>query len=104
MIRDDGIEHSHAAFVKHAHNCFFAFQLVGQRLSQLRLVFRDLDLGESTHMGSGVSDLSRFQPLFQRSLKFRQSKIFTPQARILDTRLGQRAIEIQHADQTGPCS
>ena len=32
MIRDDGIEHSHAAFIKHAHNGLFAFQLVGQSL------------------------------------------------------------------------
>ncbi len=77
---------------------------MGERFAEFPLLFGNLDIFERSDVIGFVLELSLRQPVGQLFAEVAAAKIFAPQRAVLHARLGQRAIEIEHADQPWPGS
>ena len=102
MIGDDGVEHAHAALVEHAHDGLVLLQVLRQAFAKLLGLGRHFDLVQKLHVRQVVGHLAALQPLAQLACEEVIFEILAPERGVLYTRLGQRAIQIQHAHKARP--
>ena len=104
VVGDDGVEHAHAAFVEHAHDRLLAAQLLGQRLAELAARLPGtLTFFERRDVVGLVLDVALRRASCAGCREERLvGEILAPERRVLHAGLGQRAVEIQHADQSRP--
>ena len=100
VIRDDGVEHAHAAFVEHPHDQLgmadFRRQPAGCHAGFLGHDEVGLD------MVYQMIDLPVGQPDAQSTLEKRIGKILAPERRVVDAGLGERAVQIEHSHEARP--
>ena len=102
MAGDDGVEHTHAAFIEDSHDGFIPAQLIGEPVSDgIELVGNRLgrqgpDMAQIVFASSGI------QSLVQLVSEVVITKSFAPQGREWNACFGKRSIEIEHAYQAGP--
>ena len=103
VVGDDRVEHAHATLVEHAHDRFLAAKLRGQcsRQAAVRLPGTFM-LAQALDVVGLVLDRALGQPAPQAAHEELVGEILAPQSRILAARLGQRAVEVEHADQSRP--
>ena len=102
VVGDDGVEHAHAAFVKDAHNGFFALELFGECLSELRFGFGQAEGVGVAYMGGVVGDAAAGEPFAQAAFEEVVGKVQAPQGAVCNAGFGEGAVEVEHADETGP--
>ncbi len=73
-------------------------------LPSLRAACGDLHFFERRDVPRLVRALARFEPVVQPRAEIIVGEVLAPQGRILDARLGERAVQVEHADQARPGS
>ena len=104
LVGNDGVVHAHAAFVEHAQDGLVALQ--ARRPASRRSASAsagNLELRQRLHVAGVVHQMvrrssQRFSPLQKEIV----GEIFAPQRVVVHAGLGQRSVEIEHADQAGP--
>jgi hypothetical protein len=102
LVGDDGVVHAHAAFVEDTHDGLVHAKVVGDLLGDGAGLGRNRDLGERLDVGDLVLDDTGLQPALQAAEEQRVVEVLAPQRRVFDAGLGERAVEIEHADEARP--
>ncbi|MNV31102.1 hypothetical protein D3C71_1223950 [compost metagenome] len=102
FIRHDGIVHTHAALVENAEDDLVGAEVAGDLLRQILEILRHLACLKRRHMARVMVDRTFQKPLGKTAAEEIVVECLAPQRGIGDTRLGQRAVEIEQADQTRP--
>ena len=102
MVRDDGIEHPHAAFVKDAHDRCVALQFRSQFFTHSAGGGGQLRTAQGADVAGRVGADAGLEPLFQRGGELPRSEILAPEGRVGHVRLGERAVEVEHPHQSRP--
>ena len=102
VIGYDGVEHAHAALVENAEDRFFAAELRGKFLAELRGARWHAHFLQRTRVRGVVRDATRLEPLPQFCAEKVVREIFAPQRRVAHTGLRERTVEVQHADEPRP--
>ena len=69
FVGNDGVEHAHATFVKHAHDGLLLLELARQALAELLVRRRKFQQTQIAHMALVVRDHALLQPLAQAVLE-----------------------------------
>jgi hypothetical protein len=100
MVGHDGIEHSHAAFIKDTKDGLLFFETSGLRAPNLcRAAGCAL---ERMHMRAIVRNGSCVHPLLESVQKEFVGEVDAPEGRVGDTCLGERTIEVEQTDEARP--
>ena len=102
FVRNDGVEHSHAAFIEDAEDCLVPSKFPGGLFAELFVGDGQFEETQVFDVALVVGDNAFGEPLPQASFEIGVGKIFAPQRAVADAGFGERAVEIQHADQPGP--
>ena len=102
FVGDDGIIHTHAALVEDAHNGFPTAKIVGDFFCDRAGLRRDGRFGERFDMRGLVRGDAGGEPRLQAGEKIIVGEIVAPEGGIFHAGFGEGAVEIQHADETGP--
>ena len=102
LIRDDGVEHPHAALVEDPHDGLIAMQVGGKLRAQLFRARRDSERAQRTDMAGIVREQLSTEPAPQSAQEKFIAKIDAPQRAVLDARLGERPVEVEQSDQPRP--
>src|SRR6185369_5216663 len=102
MVWHNGVEHSHAAFVKNADNGLLFFETSSLCVSDLccaaSCALKGMDVRAIVRDGSGA------HPLLESVQEKLVGKVDAPEGRVGDACLGKRPIEVEQTDETGPLS
>ena len=102
IVGDDGVEHAHAAFIKHAHDGLVALQLGGQCLAELARVAGDFDFRERLDVIGLVRTLAGCEPLAKFGFEIIVREILAPERGVFHALFRERTVQVQHADEAGP--
>jgi hypothetical protein len=102
VIGNDGVEHAHASLVEDAKNGLVAPQLGSQPLTEPGTLRGQLHILQRPCVRRVMRHPAGAQPLPQPVPEKGVRKILAPKARVPHARLGQRTIQVQHADQPRP--
>ena len=79
-----------------------AWSCSARRLAQLAVLGGDFHFFERDDVPRLVRALARFEPVVQPLAEILVGEILAPERGVFDAGLGERAVEIEHADQSGP--
>ena len=96
------VVHPHAAFVEYAHDRPALAEARRDFARGGRRFARDGGRIEGVDMREVMRDATLGQPLIELGFERRVGEGLAPQGGVGDAGLGQRAVEVQHADETGP--
>ncbi len=102
MVRNDRVEHPHAPLVEHAHDRLLTHELRGERLAQLAFRLGHFHVIQRRDVVGLVSHAPLLQPAAEVFCEPVVAKILAPQRAVFDTGLGERPVEVQHADESRP--
>ncbi len=101
-VREDRVEHSHAAFIEHAHDRFPLPQLFGESFAQLRRAPGDLQGIKRHDVIERVLQFACLEPRAKFAPEKFVGEILAPQRGVAHARLGQRSVQVQHSHEAGP--
>ena len=102
LIRNDGVEHAHAALVKHAEDRLLGFQPASDLPAQGLVGLGQLHQRERFHVALIVADPALAKPLPQAGAEEPVREILAPKTAVGDASLGHRTVQVQHPDQSWP--
>src|SRR5262249_15941709 len=102
FVRNYRIEHTHTTFVEHPHDRLLQAQLPSKFSSELFIGGRNFKHLKIPNMTLIVRHFSFGDPLFQTGLKKLIRKIFAPERTVVNSRFGERSVQIQEAHQPWP--
>ncbi len=102
LVVDDGVVHAHTALVEDADDGVVLLKLSGERLTELALCFRQGRAVEIADVAGILGDLAGLKPLADTLYEMLVGEVFTPNRAIGDPGFGQRAVQVEHPDETGP--
>src|SRR6266487_682237 len=102
LVRNDRVKHAHATFVEYAHDRFALPELAGDPPPKLLVGSRYFDQVQVLHVVLVMAEAPAVEPLAQAALEIGIGEALAPNCAIVNTRFGQRPVEIQHAHQAWP--
>ena len=101
-IGDDGVEHAHATLVEDAHDELLALELFREFAARLSRRGGHLHGPSGRTCGRRMLHLAGLEPRAQALEEEGVGEILAPKRAVGHARLGQRAVEVEHADEAGP--
>ncbi len=102
LVGDDRVIHAHAAFVENAHDGLLHAQLVGELLGEGLRLGGHGGLGERLDVGNLVLGDAGLEPLGEFAEEVGVVEVVAPEGGVFHAGLGEAAVEVEHADETGP--
>ena len=102
VIRNDCVVHSHAAFVEDPENRLAIQQFIGDGVAGKHGLVRKDEIGSRMHVRLLMIDGMTVHPALETGSKEFIGEVLAPERRVIYARLGETAVEIQHAHQARP--
>src|SRR6266568_3925198 len=102
LVRNDRVKHAHATFVENAHDRFALLKLAGDPPPKLLVGSREFDQVQILHVALIMTEVAAAEPLAQAPLEIGIGEALAPNCAVMNTRFGQRPVEIQQAHQAWP--
>jgi len=102
FVGNDGVVHPHAALVEHPHDRLLMAQFFGETAPEFFRRGGHLHFAEGPGVRGVVADLPLFEPGAEPVEEEGVGEILAPERAVFDAGLGERAVQVEHADQAGP--
>ena len=102
LVRDDRVVHAHATLVEDSHDLLVVAELLGELGAELLGIGGNASLLVGLHMRGGMGDAAGGQPGAESLEERLVAEVIAPEGTVLHTRLGEGAVEVEHADEAWP--
>ena len=102
VIRDDRVEHAHAAFIEDAEDGFAGAEATREVAAGLLVIGGQFQQRQIANVGLIMRDFSARQPLAQTGLEKGVGEGLAPQCGVAHAGLCERGVKVQHADESRP--
>ncbi len=102
FVRDDGVVHAHAALVEDAHDGLVFLEIPGHLAADLRCPGGQFQVAQASNVAFVMNDGFPVQPAPQPLVEKFVLEITAPQRAVFHARFGQRCVQVQHPDESGP--
>ena len=102
IVGNDRVEHAHATFVEHAHDGLVPLQRGGEGFAKFLRAHINFHLRQRCDVIGLVRTRTGLEPLTEFGFEIVVGEIFAPERRVFHALLGERAVQIQHADESRP--
>ena len=102
LVRDDRVVHAHATLVEDTHDLLVVAELPGKLGAEFLGIGGNAGLLVGLHVRGDVGDAAGGQPGAEPLEESLVAEVIAPEGAVLHACLGEGAVEVEHADETGP--